>query len=253
MGLIRGTLDWCLVSLHFSGMRRLVKSALRGLGYEIRRREPDVPQVGMVAPYLSRLGHPRTVFDVGVGFGTYELYAAFPNAKFVLVEPLKDYAPTIAAISSRYDCLVCYAAAGDQSGTATIHVDPLALELTTFGKHTAITSRGRPMEPRQILLTTLDAILAEHPELESPFLLKIDTEGHELTVLRGARKCLERTETILAEVSIAPRFEGGYRFEDMIEFMRDSGFELTSIVNVVHPPSELRPRFADLAFQRCIH
>jgi FkbM family methyltransferase len=231
-------------------MKSLVKAALWQLGYEIHRRKIDAPQVGMVASYLSRFGNPRTVFDVGVGFGTHELYAAFPASKFVLVEPLKDYEPTIAEICSKYDCFVEYAAAGERSGTGTIYVDPLALELTTFGEHTSITSRGRSMEPRQIRITTLDTIVAEHPELRPPFFLKIDTEGHELAVLRGATNLLAQTETVLAEVSIAPRFEGGYRFEDMIEFMQDAGFELMSIVNIGHATNELRPRFADLAFQR---
>lgn len=231
-------------------MKRLVKAALGRLGYELRRRDALASEVGMNAAYLSRLGHPETVFDVGVGFGTHELYAAFPKAKFVLIEPLRDYEPTIAEIAAKYDCLVYYAAAGEEIGTGTIHVDPLGLELTTFGTHTEITSRSRPMESRQIRLTTLDTVLAEHPELKAPFLLKIDTEGHELAVLKGARVILAQTETVLVEVSIAPRFEGGYRFEDMIEFMRDRGFELTSIVNVAHARNELRPRFADLAFQR---
>jgi len=89
----------------------------------------------MVASYLSRLGHPNTVFDVGVGFGTYELYRAFPKAKFVLIEPLKDYEPAITDIAAKYDSLVVYAAAGDRVGAATIRVDPANLELTTFGTH----------------------------------------------------------------------------------------------------------------------
>lgn len=234
-----------------STMKRLIKSALTRLGYDLSGLESrNGVSVGMNAGYLSRLGNPRTVFDVGVGFGTNALYDAFPFAKIVLVEPLKDYEPTIRATSDKYDCLVYYAAASDRSGTGTIHVDPQALELTTFGKHTSITSRGRPMEPRQIQLTTLDTILAEHPELEPPFFLKIDTEGHELGVLKGATNVLRNTETVLAEVSIAPRFVGGYRFEDMIAYMCKLGFSLTAIVNVAHDPSEPQSRFADLAFQR---
>jgi FkbM family methyltransferase len=204
----------------------------------------------MVASYLSQLGHPKTVFDVGVGFGTHEMYKAFPNAKFVLIEPLNDYEPAIANIMAEYDCLAIYAAAGSRIGAATIRVDPADLQLTTFGTHTPLISRGRRMEERAIQTTTLDAVLAEHPELSSPFLLKIDTEGHELEVLRGARKVLEKTETVLTEVSIAPRFEGGYRFEDLILFMWESGFELMAIVNVAHVSGEIQPRFADLAFRR---
>jgi hypothetical protein len=80
--------------------------------------------------------------------------------------------------------------------------------------------------------------------------LKIDTEGHELKALQGARSLLQMTEFVIIEVSIAERFDEGYEFEDIILFMKENGFFLFSFLKFMHRMGELRPRFADVAFKR---
>lgn len=43
-----------------------------------------------------------------------------------------------------------------------------------------------------------------------PFGLKVDTGGADPDVVEGAHEFLRETEFVIAEVSIAERFEGGY-------------------------------------------
>ena len=86
--------------------------------------------------------------------------------------------------------------------------------------------------------------------MQEPILLKIDTEGHELKVLRGAQSVLRATEVVIAEVSMAKRFEEGYEFEDIILFMKESGFYLLTFLDITHPSGGLRPRFADVVYKR---
>jgi hypothetical protein len=61
---------------------------------------------------------------------------------------------------------------------------------------------------------------------------------------------LRATGAVIAEVSIAERFEGGYEFEDLVRFMSAHGFRLSSFLSVTHQRGELRPRFADVLFTR---
>ncbi len=46
---------------------------------------------GWTAAFLARLGPAATIIDIGVWKGTPELYAAFPEAYHVLIEPMKEY------------------------------------------------------------------------------------------------------------------------------------------------------------------
>src|SRR3546814_19189986 len=73
---------------------------------------------------------------------------------------------------------------------------------------------------------TVDDIAAEHL---GSIGLKIDTEGFEPEVLKGSVETLKRCEFVLAEVSVKKRYENGYRFRDIVLFMRENGFEIIDI------------------------
>ena len=228
-------------------IERLCAPLLRRLGYELRRRRTR--EIGFHADYLRQLCTPSTVIDVGVGEGTNALYRAWPDAQLVLVEPLPQFRAAMARIAARHRCRLVHKAVGAEPGTLTLNVDPLNPQMSSFHARTELTRTGNPIEPLSVDVTTLDAIAGDGPPLSAPILLKIDTEGHELEVLRGATELLPRVDWVIAEVSIAPRFAGGYAFEDLLGFLRGQGFGLFAILSSFQG-GELGQRFADCLFKR---
>ena len=231
-------------------LKRLAKTILGKLGYEIHKKRSTNVFVGFRPSYLAQICQPKTVIDVGVGYGTFPLYEAFPEAKFVLVEPLRDFEGAIEKIAKKYNCDIFYKAVSNKPGVQEISVETKNLERSSFAARTPLSKMGNQFEKRVIEVTTLDRIFRETPALQEPILLKIDTEGHELKALQGARSLLQVTEAVIAEVSIAKRFEEGYEFEDIILFMKENGFYLLTFLNIYHPRGELMPRFADIVFKR---
>lgn len=227
-------------------IKRLIKTAIYKLGYDLRNTQGER---GFYAPYLSRLCHPVTVFDVGVGYGTYELYQAFPEAKFFLIEPLKDYHTAIERIARDYDCKIYYKALGNKKGQQEINVDTNALHWSSFKKRSPLSETGNPLEKRQVEVTTLDTILKESLDIAIPILIKIDTEGFELEVLEGAKELLQMTDTVIAEVSVAKRFEGSYHFEDVILFMKENGFRVFDFLNIRPVKRDPGTQFLDIVFR----
>ena len=73
--------------------------------------------------YLRGVCTPKTVIDVGVGNGTFELYEAYPNANFILIEPVIEYEQVIAKIKRQYNCKAFYNAIGKEKGVLTFNVD----------------------------------------------------------------------------------------------------------------------------------
>ncbi len=105
-------------------MKELINNALRKCGYQITRVKRRTEfQRGFNQSYLSRICQPRTVIDVGVGYGTPALYQAYPTAKFVLVEPLRDYEAAINQIARQYECAVYYKGVSNTEGVKEINVD----------------------------------------------------------------------------------------------------------------------------------
>lgn len=87
------------------------------------------------------------------------------------------------------------------------------------GGHTEVTAR------LSIPIDTLDAVAARDGKRIDA--LKVDTQGSELDILKGADGCLTRT-VILAEVEVSffQRYVGQPVAAEIIAFMHDRGFEL---------------------------
>ncbi len=163
--------------------------------------------------------YPGTAVDVGVAFGTPELYRIFPKSFLAMIEPVAEFEPYMVNLCKELPhARYWIGGAGDCDGEMTIHVTP---DLTT-------TSRLRPMNAtpdvslRTVPSFRLDSL--DKGEWPGPILLKIDVQGYELKVLDGAPKLLDRTEVVLLEVSLFPFAPDLPDFHDVVSYMKKRGF-----------------------------
>jgi len=73
-------------------------------------------------------------------------------------------------------------------------------------------------------------VLLDDELLARPVLLKVDVQGAELEVLRGATGILDRVDGILLESSFAELYAGQPRADEIIRFVHEAGFYLAGIV-----------------------
>lgn len=91
----------------------------------------------------------------------------------------------------------------------------------------------RTINETTIKLQTLDVWALEKKILYIDF-MKLDTQGSELDILRGATTLLTQTSLIEIEVEFSEIYEGQPLFADVDSFMRANGFVLWSLNNFVH-------------------
>lgn len=225
-------------------IRKRVKSALCRLCSYLRCNTEGPVHSDITR--LSKLGRIKTIVDVGVGDGTPMLYQAFPRANLVLVEPLVEYEERLKSIckSWRRDCRYFLTALGEEKGSKEMLVHTGNLEMSSFSERIPRKSNVKRVVP----VTTLDDLLRKY-DFEAPFGLKVDTEGFELNVVRGAREFLEQTLFVTAEVSILKRFEESYSFEEFVQYMRKQGFSFYDILRVKQEVPT-GARFANVVFRR---
>jgi len=194
---------------------------------------------------LKRFATPRTIVDVGVAHGTPELYCHFPNCRYLLVEANPEYAPDLESLATRMDAVVENVFCGQEAGSATLKISSDASKSSLYEA-----ARDLAVE-REIVVpvASLDALVAKH-RLEAPYLLKIDVEGAELDVIGGADETLNSTEIVIAETSVAPRFQGGAELADLVAAMKARGFSVFDIVGCFDFPAPGRLYQADLVFVR---
>lgn len=193
---------------------------------------------------LKELGdRPRTIVDVGAAYGTPQLYESFPDSFHVLIEPLKEYIPHLEDVLTRYEGKYFITALGARDEKVVMNVDPKRPTMSSIHRRTELTSTDSPLEKREIAVTTLDTLMKEH-NFQPPFGLKIDTEGFELQVIKGASEFLRETEFVIAELSVAERFTGSYLFAEFAEEMNRNEFYLWDILHIGGK------KFVDAVFRR---
>jgi len=227
-------------------IKQLIKQILRHLGIGVynlknaRRHNMSEALDHLIAVSVS----PKTVIDVGVAYGTYDLYKKFPQAVHLLVEPLKEYKGVLEKISKEYNVQYELAAAGATHGTVEINVHPDLSGSSIFEETEEGDVNG---VLRTVPMVTLDELCA-HRNLEGPFLIKLDTQGSELSVLEGARKVLSETDVIIMEVSLFELYRTAPQFYDVVQWMKKHGFVTYDMFGGQNRPLDNALAQVDLVF-----
>ncbi|HEX8744072.1 MAG TPA: FkbM family methyltransferase [Thermoleophilaceae bacterium] len=202
--------------------KRVARRALLARGVEVSRRGGARRTMAAVLDNMKRLGlAPATVIDVGVGYGTPELWEAFPHARLLLVEPIPDRfgGPALEAVRRRAGAELVTAAAGAEAGSAAITVHRAPEMSSLLGAWIG----DREGEARDVPVVRLDDVVSERG-LPGPYVLKVDVEGAELSVLDGSAAVLEEAEVVLLEVRLFKLVPGAAQLHDVIPYMKERGF-----------------------------
>ena len=77
---------------------------------------------------------------------------------------------------------------------------------------------------RRVKISKLDSIIDGFSTPSNTLAIKIDVEGFELEVLKGAKETLKRTDLVIVESSIAELYVNNPNYLDVLCFMDEQGF-----------------------------
>lgn len=214
-------------------LKAIIRQALKRTGFEIRRIQPDNEKFrcrstmrGCLQKSVENGLSPSTVIDIGAAYGTPPLYEAFPHAKHLLIEPLAEYTPALQKIATTFaDVTYIIAAAGESKGKTTLNVHPDLVGSSIYKEGESSNVNG---VERTVPMMRLDDYCKEQ-QAQGSYLIKIDTQGAEIDVLKGANQILEDTTFIILEASLFEFFKGGPQIYDCITYMKEKGFVVYDI------------------------
>lgn len=179
---------------------------------------------------LKRAGlAPRTVFDIGVAFGTPELYRAFPDAHYMLVDPTPESVVYMNRIARRLDAEVFNLALGEEDGALEIEVRADLMGSTFYEE----VGPARAVRRERVAVRRFDGLFGAFAR---PALAKIDVQGAELAVLRGMGSRIAELDAVLVETSTLATVKGGPELDELIAFMRGKGFVAFDVVGMARRP-----------------
>jgi FkbM family methyltransferase len=186
------------------------------------------------------LDEPIVVVDVGCRWGFADTWELGDRCRAIGFEPDEDECERLRMHYHDNPSVVIVAQAlGAEPGTATLYVTREPACSSVYEPIDDVVDRHPRLEPQRLAarqrleLVTLDSWCEQHG-VDRVDYLKLDTQGSELDVLRGAPRTLERVIAVQTEVEFNRMYEGQPLFGDVDRFLRDHGFVLWQFENLVH-------------------
>jgi FkbM family methyltransferase len=98
-------------------------------------------------------------------------------------------------------------------------------------------------------MDSLDAMI-DRGDVRPPDFIKIDVQGYELEVLRGAPRALAGCTAALLECSLLRLFDGAPRIDEVIDFLRERQMIWYDVAGIVRRPNDDALWQLDLIFLR---
>jgi len=231
----------------------------------LTRLHPDWAILASIGPVET--GH--VLLDVGAHHGWFfHCWQDWcPDARVIAFEPFPESYRVMAGLYGKDPRVnLVQAGVGSAPGQMELQVLNESLVSNSFlsPRETAwdeIGYRHGAVTTTMVPVTTIDETF-EREGLDRAYLAKIDVQGFEIEVLKGAERSLDRIDHIFVESGIQQLYEGAPRFSDVFEFLTARGFHLMAMrswhrgnhvlveSDMLFRRNELAPP-ADLAVNRC--
>jgi len=171
------------------------------------------------------------IIDVGANRGQFSLVSRLvkPGVPIVAFEPILAEAEVFCRVISGFDNIQLHQVAiGEKASEAEIHLSRSTDSSSLF----PIGEIQKKLFPatdeigtEKVLVKKLDDFKAEW-ERHSQILLKIDVQGFELSVLKGATETLKYCAHVYVECSEIELYVGQALYTDVATFLEQQGFRL---------------------------
>ena len=170
------------------------------------------------------------LLDIGSNKGQFSILFNnfFPNAKIFSFEPqikyLKIQKKILPKKTKFYNCCL-----GDKVSNGYLNITKKNDSSSILDPQFFNSSIYKIVDKIKIKIDTLDNILKYNNSRK--IFLKLDVQGYEKNVLKGAKKTLNNIQYILIELSSSKLYKKQHSKNDIIKFLKNKKFKIIKILN----------------------
>jgi FkbM family methyltransferase len=226
-----------LMPITRSRLLAAAKSIFRAMGLEVSFAGTASTQQNVLRSLFRRRSF-TSVLDVGANAGQYGLLIRDCGYRGPIIsfEPLAAaHARLLAtAAGDPHWIVAARAALGAGPAKTLINVAANSVSSSLLG----MTSRHLEVEPQsqyarteEIEVVALDDCFERYAGTTAGALLKIDAQGYEMEVLRGARHCLSaKIDVVQTELSLVELYENQALMHEVCSYLKEFDFRLRDII-----------------------
>ncbi len=215
-------------------LKSLFRRWLRQCGYDLVRYAPASHPDARLQRMLETYGI-ELVLDVGANTGQFgrELRALGYQGRIVSFEPQQTAFAELNRRAARDGNWQAFNyALGDSPGAGTLNLAGNSFSsslLEMLPAHVQFAPQSAVIGQQSTEIKTLDTVCEAIGAKGQPIFLKIDTQGFEPQVLRGAGHSLPLIDTIQLELSLLPLYRGEVLFAELYQWLTRAGYQLVSL------------------------
>ena len=216
----------------------MINHFLNKFGYECirKKKSPSLKShlFNLIDQYLIDI-----VIDVGANHGQFGklLRSIGYQGEILSFEPSKKSFEILSKVSSKDERWTIYPLGlGDKKTSEKINIFESSdfnslLQPSDMGKAT-FKSKLKKLHSESINIETLNRVLTPHTLKGRRILLKMDTQGYDLNVFKGASKHYSNIACLLTEISLQQIYQKMSDYHETLSFYESKGFAVSGLYPV---------------------
>jgi FkbM family methyltransferase len=210
-------------------MKKLIRKILWSIGYDVQAVENSGSMSRLLYDTII-YSKPNYFLDVGANIGqsALEVIRYRPDCKIASFEPLSEAHAIASKASEAFPLWTVYPrmALGETEGEVSIHISDNSVSsslLPMKALHVESAPGSACTREEKTKVKRLDQVLEDHSPTNR-YYLKVDTQGFEMNVLKGAVGILDQVVAIQVELSWEELYAGQPLAIEVISWLLANGF-----------------------------
>jgi|TARA_R110002167_G_scaffold233877_2_gene439070 FkbM family methyltransferase len=170
--------------------------------------------------------YPNGVLDIGAHSGQFYGWAkrVWPDVPVFMIEANPLHETKLKNMTFMMDDEYLIAALGDEERDVTFYTrsDKPHTEGNSYYKESNYWDIPQLVQESKVTLQKLDNLFEDDSVFD---IIKVDTQGSEIDILKGGKDLVSKAQAIILEVSFIPYNDGAPDSQETIEYMNEIGFE----------------------------
>jgi hypothetical protein len=187
----------------------------------------------------------KNILDIGAHKADWSQMTAniFPEAAYYMIEPQDEMKPYLEAFLKNHKGAWFQGGAGAENGELTLSV------WDDFAGSSFLLPEGEESgkKQRKVPIYVVDSLI-ESKQMPIPDICKIDVQGFEIEVLKGAKSILGKTDIFILEASLFRFSPNQPLLHEIIDFMVKHGYVIYDFAGFANRPTDKALGQLDICF-----